>query len=104
MEMKEDKIRFFLLLLFLCNSVAGLENRHGAVVAFDFVDETLLRPLAKGHFGRLSSSASSSWCVHYSLICESANLTGKRTDNDLATRVGTPKVHQCGAISPMPER
>ena len=102
--MKEDKIRFFLLLLFLCNSVAGLENRHGAVVAFDFVDGALLPPLAQGHCWRLSSSASSSGRVHYSLICESANLTGKRTDNDLATRVGTPRVHQCGAISPMPER
>ena len=103
MKKKRESFRCFLLLLFLAGE-KKVEIRHGVVVAFDFVDETLLRPLAHGHCGRLSSSMSSSRRVHYSLICESAHFDSKRTDNDLATRVGTPRIHQRGASSPMPER
>ena len=103
MKKKKERFRCFLLLLFLTGD-RKVEIRHGTVVAFDFVGETLLRPLAQGHCGRLSSSTSSSRRVHYSLICESAHFNSKRTDNDLATRVGPPRVHQRGASSPMPER
>lgn len=103
MKEKMERCRVFLLLLFLADGKA-LEIRHGAVVALNFVDETLVPPLARGHCGRLSSSTPSSRRVHYSLICESAHLDGERAGNDLATRVGTPEVHQRGASGPMPER
>ena len=103
MKKKRESFRCFLLLLFLAGE-KKVEIRHGTVVVFDFVGETLLPPLAQGHCGRLSSSTPSSGRVHYSLICESAHFDSKRTDNDLATRVGTPRIHQRGASSPMPER
>ena len=103
MKKKRENFLNFLLLLFLSGKNA-VEIRHGVVVALNFAGETLLRPLAHGHCGRLSSSAPSSRRAHHSLICESANFDSNRTDNDLATRVGTPGVHQRGAISPMPER
>ena len=103
MKKREERIRCFLLLLFLWRSL-GLEIRHGAVVAFDLWTRPLCNPLASGHCLRLGASTSSSRRVHYSLICESARCATERTGNDLATRVGAPRIHKRGADSPMPER
>ena len=103
MKENKDRFRIFLLLLFL-RPQKKVEVRHGAVVAFTLWTRPYCRPLAKGHDGRLSSSTSSSRRVHYSLICTSAFLKSKRAGNDLATRVGTPRLHERGADGPMPER
>ena len=104
MKSEREKILCFLLLLFLSRRAGRVEIRHGTVVAFDLRARPCSRPLAHGHWIRLGATASPSRRVHHSLICRSAKLAVKRTGNDLATRVGAPRVHQRGADSPMPER
>ena len=104
MKSEREKIPCFLLLLFLSRRAGRVEIRHGTVVAFDLRARPCCRPLAHGHWIRLGATASPSRRVHHSLICRSAKLAVKRTGNDLATRVGAPRVHQRGADSPMPER
>lgn len=104
MKSEREKILCFLLLLFLSRRAGRVEIRHGTVVAFDLRARPCCRPLAHGHWIRLGATASPSRRVHHSLICRSAKLAVKRTGNDLATRVGAPRVHQHGADSPMPER
>ena len=104
MKSEREKILCFLLLLFLSRRAGRVEIRHGTVVAFDLRARPCCRPLAHGHWIRLGATASPSRRVHHSLICRSAKLAVKRTGNDLATRVGAPRVHQRGADSPMPER
>ena len=104
MKSEREKILCFLLLLFLSRRAGRVEIRHGTVVAFDLRARPCCRPLAHGHWIRLGATASPSRRVHHSLTCRSAKLAVKRTGNDLATRVGAPRVHQRGADSPMPER
>ena len=104
MKSERENFRCFLLLLFLFRRAETVEIRHGTVVAYDLRTRPCSRPLAHGHFGRLGASASPSRRVHHSLTCRSAKLAVERTGNDLATRVGAPRVHQRGADSPMPER